>query len=76
MDDALFGVPEDGVLKQLWRVPGWPKDVTKDEQFVRDLVVEFAGLNLVEEARRWHVWMVEKQPEGRVNASEIRRSMS
>ena len=44
MDDALFGVPEDGVLKQLWRVPGWPKDVTKDEQFVRDLVVEFAGL--------------------------------
>ena len=67
MSDGLFGVPEDGVLAALWKVPGWPKNVEKDERFVRDLVGEFGQLNLVEEARKWHVWMLDRQPKGRVN---------
>jgi hypothetical protein len=66
MTEGLFAAPEDAVLDELWRVAGWPKDPAKDEAFVRELRRQFPQVDLVEESRRWALWMLDKAPKGKV----------
>jgi hypothetical protein len=62
MSESLFDVAGDqrvrAAVAELRRVPGWPADPVKDEEYVRELQRQFPALALVEEIQAWAAWML------------------
>lgn len=51
---------ERAILHELKQVPGFPGDYRKNLAFIRTLAVDFPDLDLLEQAKRWRVYKLDK----------------
>jgi hypothetical protein len=51
---------ERAVLHELKQVPGWPSDYAKDLAFIRTLAVDYPQVDLLEQAKRWRTYKLDK----------------
>lgn len=51
---------ERAILHELKQVPGFPSDYSKNLAFIRTLAVDFPDLDLLEQAKKWRVYKLDK----------------
>ncbi len=59
---------ERSVLHELKQVAGYPFDWQKDNEFLRVLCVDYPALDLLDEAKRWRTYKLDKPLEKKSNA--------
>lgn len=50
---------DEEILNQLKSIPGYPFDFKKDLSFIKDLLIDFPTLDLIEEIKKWKVWLLD-----------------
>lgn len=64
MIGTLFGEEmEDDVdkaVRELWAIDGWPQEAERDRRLVLELQRQFPGVDMIEEFRKFGVWLIER----------------
>jgi hypothetical protein len=61
-------------LHLLKSIPDYPFSFEKDLPFIRDLLVDFPGLDLGKEIKDWKTWLLDRKLNGKINyRSRLRR---
>ena len=48
---------ENEVLKILQQIPGWPYDLQKDIEHIRELSLVYSSINIIQEVKKFRVWL-------------------
>ena len=54
-------------LNFLKSIPDYPFNFAKDLSFLRDLIVDFPTIELIEDLKKWKTWLLDKNLKGKVN---------
>jgi len=66
--------PERQILSLLKSIPTYPFQFDKDLSFIKDLLVDFPSLDLLEELKAWKTWLLDRGLRGKINyRSRIRK---
>jgi hypothetical protein len=58
---------ERHILSELKEVSGYPLDYPKDLKHIRDILTDFPAVDVLNEAKKWHAWMLDHPPRKKPN---------